>query len=97
MGVPLSVLVAELTGKVKMLANRYSGLQAYCDSLRAENEALRHDLKMTREELDKVALDNRFLTLSHKLAQGPEALVDARKMIAAMIRDIDKCIAQLKE
>ncbi|MBD5200892.1 MAG: hypothetical protein HDS74_06555 [Bacteroidales bacterium] len=97
MGVSLSVLTNELTEKVSILAGRYSALQAENKSLRDENAALRSDLKSTQDELKKAQLDNSFLVLSHRLAQSPEALVESRKMIAALIRDIDRCIAQLKE
>lgn len=97
MGVPLNVLTDELAVKVSMLATKYTALLARCKTLEEQNEALALDIKELRDSLDRQVMDNKFLTLSHRLAQSPEALVESRKLVANLIRDIDKCIAQLKE
>ncbi|MBO4965439.1 MAG: hypothetical protein J6C81_04145 [Muribaculaceae bacterium] len=97
MAVPLSVLTEELKRKIERLASKYAEGVAERESLRAQVDMLKTDIERMRKELDKARLDIQFLTVSHKLAQSPDALVDTRKVVAALIRDIDKCIAQLKE
>lgn len=97
MAVPLSVLTEELKRKTERLASRYAEAVDENAALRAQNEALQADIADLRKELDQARLDLQFLTVSYKLAQSPESLADSRKVVAALIRDIDKCIAQLKE
>lgn len=65
--------------------------------LEKENEGLRADVAALNKEIQKVRTDNEFLALSHKLASDPDQIVKARRHIARLISDIDRCISQLKE
>lgn len=58
---------------------------------------LRRQLEATREQLHKTSLDAEYLKVSHKLAQNPQALAEARAMVRGMIGRVDKAIALLKE
>jgi len=50
-----------------------------------------------RAERDRALMDAEFLAVSHKLADSPDVLVDARRHIAQLIRNIDRCLVMLKE
>ena len=57
---------------------------------------------MKQHESDQLALkaaqkDIEYLSLSHRLADSPEALVKARAEIARLIRTIDSCIRLIIE
>lgn len=97
MGAPLSVISTEITEKAARLTRKYAALLERFRLLNDTNAALLAENKELKNELHKARLDNQFLTLSHRLADTPDALAESRKMIADMIRDIDKCIAQLND
>ena len=58
---------------------------------------LKRELETAREEIHKKDLDIEFLTLSHKLADNPGALAEARATVRRLISRIDKAIALLNE
>lgn len=66
-------------------------------TLREANVDLTHENTRLREELASARRDAEFLSMSHRLAGDPESLVQARRRISGMIREIDRCISQLKE
>jgi len=86
-------------------------LEAREEELRAEMESLRQRNRELEEEnaglrskeaealklRDKALLDVEYLSVSHRLAESPDTLADTRRIIAGLIRNIDRCIAMLKE
>ena len=86
-----------LTHKVEALAAQRDNA---LDRLKEANEEiadLRHQLDKALQDLHRKDLDVEFLTLSHKLADTPQALADARATVKGMIARVDKAIALLKE
>lgn len=86
-----------LSAKITMLAAQRDEALGALAKAREEISDLETELELTREELKKKALDVEFLTVSHKLADTPQALADARKVVRRMIAGVDKAIALLKE
>lgn len=79
-------------------------LSARCDELEKENAMARAviaDLRAQNEQLERemqaLRSDNDFLIVSHRLAQSPDEIVKGRRLITGWIREIDRCIAQLKQ
>lgn len=58
---------------------------------------LEAELELSREELHKQELDVEFLSLSHKLADTPQKLAEARATVRRMIAGVDRAIALLKD
>lgn len=97
-------MASSLLAALQQMQTRIAEISAEMDSLREqnrllteENQSLRRDLADTALERDKAKLDAQFLAVSHKLADNPDTLVDARRLIAGLIRNIDRCIEMLKE
>lgn len=65
--------------------------------LRKENEELRSVIRDKDKELEKAKTDAEFLIYSYRLASGPDTIVETRREIAGLIRNIDRCIEMLKE
>ncbi len=86
----LRKVIASLSARISDLEEAY---KRECE----ENERLRADLRQHASELERERADKAFLVVSHRLASEPEEIVNARRRIAKMISDIDKCISQLKE
>lgn len=86
------------------IRQKANGLAARCEELvreREEREKRIADLEAENRELrarvEQLKTDNEFLTVSHRLAQSPDEIVRSRRLISGWIRDIDRCISQLKE
>lgn len=93
----LREVIASLSARISDLERAYGREREANARLQAEVEALRADLRQQASELERERADKVFLAVSHRLASEPEEIVSARRRIAKMISDIDKCISQLKE
>lgn len=93
----LHEVIASLSARISDLERAYGREREANARLQAEVEALRADLRQQASELERERADKVFLAVSHRLASEPEEIVSARRRIAKMISDIDKCISQLKE
>lgn len=86
-----------LTVRARKAAEAIGTLRSELAESRRREADLRLQLDRTRSELVQARHDARFLRVSHRLAASPDALVEARRMIAGLIRNIDKALADLKE
>lgn len=93
----LQNVIESLHAKIETLSERADEFRRKYDALEAENQELRLQLKETEEARDRARLDAEFLTVSHRLAQNPDTIVDSRRLIAGLIRNIDRCIDMMKE
>lgn len=81
-----------------------SGLRQEMENLRQRNRELEEearDARRSAEEAEKrrdeALLEVEYLKVSHRLADSPDTIVETRRTIAGLIRNIDRCIAMLKE
>ena len=65
--------------------------------LEEEIADLRLEIAEARRERDRARLDAEYLTVSPRLADSPDTLIDTRRHIAKLIRNIDRCLEMLKE
>lgn len=97
MATSLNSALETLMARVESLRQSYEELRKRNDVLEQENTRLRE----AAEEAEKMKLqaetDAEFLAVSHKLADNPDTLVETRRIIAGLIRNIDRCIEMLKE
>lgn len=86
-----------LSKKIDMLLDNVEKLQIRVNELEATNSELRKQHESDVESLAQARRDIEFLSISHKLASSPEALLSARIKISSLIKTIDSCINLLKE
>ena len=93
------------------LLKAFDTLSRKIDSLLEENRNLKEKLKVLQESnlkllsqhqedeknLNEAQKKIEFLSLSHRLADSPEALIEARTKVSSLIRTIDNCIRMLNE
>ena len=89
---------------LQKLKDAQSDLRQELENLRQRNKELEEEALNARrdaEEADKrreeALLEVEYLKVSHRLADSPDTSVETRRMIAGLIRNIDRCIAMLKE
>lgn len=93
----LVTVIDRLYVRIEELKRLNATLMRRCEELGRRNGELEHEASQLRSERDRARLDAEFLTLSHKLADDPDHLVAARRQIAGLIRNIDRCLEMLKE
>lgn len=91
-----SVLMAGIQQKIAHLAEMRDNAEARCRSLQGRIDELEIDMAHLENELRQANLEIEFLTLSHRLADDPQALAEARKTISRLIRKVDSAIALIK-
>lgn len=86
-----------LAARARKAAELIAHLREKLHESRLREEDLRRQLQQADRDLEQARTDIRFLRVSHRLAASPGALVEARRMISSLIRNIDRAIADLKE
>lgn len=86
-----------LSKKIDSLILENTSLRSRIDTLSLQNEELLGQHAQDQKALEKANKEIEYLSLSHRLASSPEALVEARKEISRLIRTIDSCIRLIKE
>ena len=89
--------ISVLSKKIDALLEEQKILHSQIEELKKENLELRDKQRDDASKIETTLKDVEFLRLSHRLADSPEALVEARKVISKLIRTIDSCIRLLKE
>ncbi len=92
----LSIL-EKLEARQKELREEMESLRVRNRELEEENADLRRKEAEALGARDKALLDVEYLSVSHRLAEDPDSLIETRRVIAGLIRNIDRCIAMLKE
>ena len=86
----------ELSAMVSTLAAQRDEALGKLDKALEEVADLQRQLEADRKEAHRKDLDIEFLTVSHKLADSPEALARARATVKGMLARVEKAIALLK-
>lgn len=91
-----TIMLSEIQQKIARLAASRDEAIERSRMMSVEMEQLRTDLAEREKELQNARLEIEFLTISHKLADNPQAVADARRRISTMIRRLDAAIALIK-
>ena len=91
----LSEIFERLLAKQQILLERYNAMKDKLQISQEENEALKKENEKQRQLIEKLEKD--FLQMARQIAPDREALDRSRAMIARLVRDVDKCIEQLKD
>lgn len=86
-----------LEARIGKLATRVSALEERNRYLEERNAELQRETKEALEMRDKALQEAEFMAMSHRLADSPDTLVNTRRHIAGLIRNIDRCLEMLKE
>ena len=90
-------ILQQLKAKQEMLTLEVERLRARNQELENLNLALQQNETEALKKRDEALLEVEYLKVSYKLAESPDNLVATRRLIAGLIRNIDRCIAMLKE
>lgn len=96
METPITVELRNLTRKMEILAAQRDDVIGKLRNAEEEISDLRRELEETRTKLHESRLDVEYLTVSHRLADNPGALAEARNTVRKMMAEVDEAIALLK-
>ncbi|MDE6811715.1 MAG: hypothetical protein K2J15_05130 [Muribaculaceae bacterium] len=91
-----SALIAGIQNKIALLSERRDRAESRCLELEKQIADLSATIRDKDQQLNEARLEIEFLTLSHRLADSPEALANARNTISRIIRKVDSAIALIK-
>ena len=93
----LSEIFERLLAKQQILLERYNAMKDKLQISQEENEALKKENEKQRQLIEKLEMDKDFFYLLRQIARDWVSLGRCRAMIARLVRDVDKCIEQLKD
>lgn len=85
-----------IKSKVAVIIDRQNMLAQTIEAERAESARLREKVKELSDEVKRLKTDNEYLTVMRAAAVTPQQAEQSRAMLAGLVREIDRCIAELK-
>ncbi|MCM1309714.1 MAG: hypothetical protein NC301_01645 [Bacteroides sp.] len=89
-------IASRIREKVAAIADRQRMLAQVVESERAEKERLTARVAELEAEISRLKADNEYLTVMRAVSVTPEQAEQSRAMLAGLVREIDRCIAELK-
>lgn len=86
-----------IRAKALVMVEKYEKLRQAYASARAEISELKAQVLSRDEEIEKLKLKVEYLSVASTVRLTGEDLVAARAMVADLVREIDRCIADLLE
>ncbi|MDE6135984.1 MAG: hypothetical protein K2F97_00740 [Muribaculaceae bacterium] len=97
MAIDLRQQLERVNAKTTLVLEKYALIQQRLAQARAEIERLNAELLRSRQTIEEMELRLEYLTVSHTVAASGEELEHAKAMIAELVREIDRCIADLND
>ncbi len=93
----LQQTLARIINKSNILVEKYHALEGANAELASEKEQLVEEIEKMKRANELLQQENEYLKLARTVAPDLNDVETARTTISTLVRDIDKCIAQLNE
>lgn len=93
----ISIELQEISRRIEVLTAQRDEARASLEQAQDVITGLKSLVAELQTELKKKELDVEFLTVSHKLADTPQSLADARSTLKKLIARVDRAIGMLRE
>lgn len=97
MALELEQTLDRLGEKSRFLVERYRVVAQQRNQALSRIEELKQALQAREKEVEKLKLKVEYMTLASSIAPDKSALDKTAAIITGLVRDIDRCIADLKE
>lgn len=97
MAADLEQSLQRIAEKSRFLVERYKALSARESESRQRIAVLEQELQKAQATIERLTVENEYLTLASNFAPDRESRENARTIVADLVREIDRCIADLKE
>ena len=89
--------LSRILSKSEVFVEKYKALSGERDRLAQENGDMQNTIQALKLENEKLRQSNEYLKMARDIAPDQESVAQTRATISQIVRDIDKCIAQLNE
>ena len=97
MAVDLEELIERLQRKMLVLIDKYRLLEADKKSVDEENASLKAEIEKLKKQLEQTNTEKEFIRMARNISSTPEELAKNKAVLVQLVRDVDKCIAQLTD
>lgn len=97
MAVDLKQQLERVTAKADLIVEKYRRVRQQRDEALAEVEELKRQLDNAKAEIDKLKVDKEYLSLASAIVPDRKEIENVRSLLSGLVRDIDRCILDLKE
>ena len=97
MAVDLKQQLERVAAKADLIIERCRRLTIQRDEALAKAADLERQLAERDSEIGRLKVDNEYLGLASALCPDRKEIENARSLISGLVRDIDRCILDLKE
>lgn len=97
MAIDLRQQLERVNAKTTLVLEKYALMQERLAQARTEIGNLQEMLDRSRRRIEELELQQQYLTLSHTVAPTADDSRRALDMIDEMVRDIDRCLADIAE
>ena len=97
MAVDLKQQLERVAAKADLIVERCERLTKQRDELLQRIEELEKALEASEKEAARLRVDNEYLSLASALGPDRKEIENARSLISGLVRDIDRCILDLKD
>ena len=89
--------VERLSAKMLVFSERFQRICSQRDDALRRISDLEQQLQGLQKRVDDLARENEFLKIATTLAPTRQDVEHTRELLSSLVREIDKCIADLKE
>ena len=93
----LQQTLERIINKSNILVEKYHALERTNDEINSEKEQLVKEIEQMKKDNERIKQEISYLKMARVIAPTHEDVDNARTTISTLVRDIDKCIAQLNE
>ena len=93
----LQQTLERIINKSNILLEKYHALEDVNNQLASEKEQLVKDIEQMKRDNELLQQELEYLKMARVVAPNLDDVEKARTTISTLVRDIDKCIAQLNE
>lgn len=87
----------QIQRKSELLVAKYNMLKAEKESVENQNIELEELIEKLKQELKECLNENKHLKIARVISTTEEELLKNKAILSRMVRDVDKCIAQLTD
>lgn len=84
-----------IRSKVYVIVENQHKLVDEIKALKEENAGLRAHIESLQQEMNRMKVDSEYLTVASVIAHDRTEVESARSLLAGLVRDVDRCIAEL--
>lgn len=97
MPTPIEQLITNLQNKLNLLRSRHELMREVIESREAEISELTKALEMERRKTSELSQQVEYLQVVHSVSPRREDAEQTRVFLTGLVREIDKCIADLSD